>query len=69
MVPGACIITLIAGTINCVAWYASVFVKDSKKQLIKTKALAYYATIFITAVKNYYISPGFKLTTIQGPVL
>jgi hypothetical protein len=41
--------------INSVTWKASVFVKASKKWLTIVKALYYFTTGLITAVKSFMI--------------
>jgi hypothetical protein len=55
LAPGACIKKHFTGIINSVIQKASVFVKASKNRLLITKALAYYITEFITAVKYFMI--------------
>ncbi len=55
MKTGACIVKLLTVVINSVTKKASVFVKSGQKKLEKTKALGYYTTEFITAIKMFII--------------
>ncbi len=54
---GACIITIFTAVINSVSKKVSVFVKASQKWLTITKALGYYTTEIITAVKVLWYRP------------